>query len=75
MSFYEKEMLEIYRFGLGLQYHYFKVGNEAILADADDPNDSYIVNLVKSNYGVMVNNSLNYLDMLDQETQQMWTRE
>ena len=37
---YENEMIAIYNFGLGLQLNYFKLGNEEILTDSDDPSSS-----------------------------------
>ena len=35
---YERELVEIWNFGLELQIKYFKLGNDAILEKSDDPN-------------------------------------
>lgn len=65
---YEKEMLDLYHFGLGLQLEYFRLGNQDILSDADDPDSENIKNLIESNNNTLINNSLNYLDFLNEES-------
>lgn len=64
---YEKEMLEIENFGLALQLKYFKLGNDEIIEDADDPNADNVINVVNSNKRVLVNNMILYLDEINNE--------
>ncbi|MEM6718415.1 MAG: hypothetical protein AAF611_03770 [Bacteroidota bacterium] len=65
---YEKEMLSVHQFGLGLQLRYFELGNKEIRANADDPSASNIQSLVKSNIKILVNNFTGYLDFVNEET-------
>jgi hypothetical protein len=64
---YELEFLSIYRFGLGMQQQRILTVNNQIISEADDPNESRILNLIQSNKNVLVSNSLLYLDLLNEE--------
>lgn len=62
---YDKEQLAVYEFGLGLQLRYFKLGNDVILENSDDPNSvNYHVN---SNIQNLIGNFINYLDNINEE--------
>jgi len=62
---YEKEMLAVYHFGLGLQQRYFKLGNDDILQGADKPDDAK--GTINSNIGTLISNYQNYLDLINDE--------
>ena len=64
---YEKEMLAVYDFGLGLQLQYFKIGNEEITQSSDDPNSAHVQNVVNSNVLTLINNYNNFIDLLNDE--------
>lgn len=64
---YDKEMLAVWQFGLGLQLGYFKLGNDQILESADDPNSSRVKNQVNSNVSTLIKNYLIYLDEINNE--------
>ncbi|WP_338840318.1 hypothetical protein [Flavobacterium ginsenosidimutans] len=64
---YEREYLEVYNFGLGLQIKYFKIGNEEIIERADDPNSLSVQNTVNSNTETLVNNMILYLNEINNE--------
>ncbi|MCP4458967.1 MAG: hypothetical protein GY816_13245 [Cytophagales bacterium] len=64
---YPLEMIEISHFGLDLQSHYFRLGNEAIIQNADDPEANQIKKLLKSNIQVLISNYSAYLDFVKQE--------
>lgn len=64
---YEREYLEVYNFGLGLQIKYFKLGNEEIIERADDPNSLSVQNTVNSNTETLVNNMILYLNEINNE--------
>jgi len=64
---YEKELLAVRHFGLGLQIKYFDLGNQQIIKNSDDPNSSETKRVVNSNIKTLVNNYLNYLDQINNE--------
>jgi hypothetical protein len=64
---YDKEMLAVWQFGLGLQLKYFKLGNDQIKEDADDPNSSRVKNNLNSNVSTLIKNYLIYLDEINNE--------
>jgi hypothetical protein len=64
---YDKEMLAVWQFGLGLQLKYFKLGNDQIKENADDPNSSRVKNNVNSNVNTLIKNYLIYLDEINNE--------
>ncbi|MEO5775692.1 MAG: hypothetical protein ABIQ27_02235 [Flavobacterium sp.] len=64
---YEIEHINCYKFGLGLQLRYFKLGNDEIIENADDKNDSSTTNNVNSNINALVGNYENYLDEINDE--------
>jgi len=61
---YEKEMLAVYGFGLGLQLQYFKIGNEEIAQGSDDPNSDHVRSVIDSNVLSLINN---YIDLMNDE--------
>jgi hypothetical protein len=64
---YEIEMIEVYKFGLGLQLSYFKLGNDEIIESADDPNSTQVQNAVNDNVNRLIGNYLAYLDLINNE--------
>ena len=64
---YEKELLAVWHFGLGLQLTYFELGNEHIKERADDPNSSRVKNNINSNVASLIKNYLIYLDKINTE--------
>jgi hypothetical protein len=64
---YDKEMLAVWHFGLGLQLKYFKLGNDQIKESADDPNSSGVKNNINSNVSTLIKNYLIYLDEINNE--------
>ncbi len=64
---YDKEMLAVWHFGLGLQLKYFKLGNDQIKESADDPNSSRVKNNINSNVSTLIKNYLIYLDEINNE--------
>ena len=64
---YDKEMLAVWHFGLGLQLKYFKLGNDQIKENADDPNSSRVKNNINSNVKTLISNYLIYLDEINNE--------
>lgn len=64
---YDKEMLAVWHFGLELQLKYFKLGNDQIKENADDPNSSRVKNNINSNIKTLINNYLIYLDEINNE--------
>jgi len=65
---YDKEMLAVWQFGLGLQLKYFKLGNDNILESADDPNSARVKNQINSNVNTLIKNYVIYLDGINQES-------
>lgn len=64
---YDKEMLAVWRFGLGLQIKYFKLGNDQIIESVDDPNSKSVKRTVDSNVQTLIENYLIYLDKINEE--------
>lgn len=64
---YDKEMLAVEHFGLGLQLKYFKLGNDQIKNNADDPNSSRVKSNVNSNIRTLIKNYNIYLDEINNE--------
>ena len=64
---YDKEMLAVYHFGLGLQLRYFELGNEEIKENADDPNSDEVKLTTDSNVNILVKNFTAYLDYVNEE--------
>ncbi|SMD35069.1 hypothetical protein SAMN04488029_2323 [Reichenbachiella faecimaris] len=64
---YGMELVELYKFGLDLQVYYFKLGNENILKESDDPNSSNTRRVIKSNETTLLKNYNNYLDYVNKE--------
>jgi hypothetical protein len=64
---YDKEMLAVEHFGLGLQLDYFKLGNNQIKESADDPNSSRVKTNINSNIGTLIGNYIIYLDEINEE--------
>ena len=64
---YDKELLKVWHFGLGLQLRYFKLGNELITENADDPNSIKAKRNRKSNIQSLIGNFNIYLDEINNE--------
>lgn len=64
---YDKEMIAVWQFGLGLQLKYFKLGNDRILESADDPNSARVKNNINSNVSTLIKNHIIYLDEINDE--------
>lgn len=64
---YDKEMIAVWHFGLGLQLKYFKLGNDQIIESADDPNSSRVKNNINSNVSTLIKNYMIYLDEINNE--------
>ena len=64
---YDKEMLAVWQFGLGLQLRYFKLGNDDILASSDDPNSDMTKTRVNRNIKTLISNFNIYLDEINNE--------
>lgn len=64
---YEQEMLAVEHFGLDLQLKYFKLGNDELMEDSDDPNSSRTRNAVNSNIKTLISNFNQYLDEVNNE--------
>lgn len=64
---YDIEMLAVWQYGLGLQLDYFKLGNEQVKENADDPNSSRVKNSINSNIGTLIGNYTIYLDEINNE--------
>lgn len=62
---YEKEMLKVFHFGLGLQQRYFKIGNEEILESTDKAIDAK--ETINSNISVLIGNYKLYLNFINDE--------
>ena len=64
---YDKEMLAVYHFALGFQQRYFELGNQRIIENADDPNAVAVKDDIEHNNKTLINNYLNYLDLVKNE--------
>jgi len=65
---YEKEMLAVWHFGLQLQLYYFKLGNDLILKEADDPKSKRVQQSVNSNANTLIENFAIYLNEVNRES-------
>lgn len=64
---YEREMVEVFNFGLELQIKYFKLGNDEIVDQSDDPTSLAVKNNLNSNINILVNNMTLFLDEINNE--------
>lgn len=64
---YPRELVDILRFGLEVQIQYFKLGNDKILKEADNPNDAETQRVIRSNAQTIIGNFNHYLDLVNQE--------
>lgn len=64
---YEQEMLAVEQFGMGLQLKYFKLGNDEIIASADDPESDRVKKRIHSNVATLTGNFILYLDEINNE--------
>lgn len=64
---YENEMLEVYKFSLGLQLLYFKLGNDEIIKNADDPNSNHVKRVTTDNIQSLISNYNLYLNKIKEE--------
>lgn len=64
---YDREMMEVWHFGLSLQLRYFKLGNDVIAESSDDPNSGQARRVINSNVRTMLSNFNYYLDEINNE--------
>jgi hypothetical protein len=64
---YPMELVEVMKFHLYTQMHYFDLGNKNILQEADDPNEARVKNMIAGNEQTLVNNFVLYLDFVNDE--------
>jgi hypothetical protein len=64
---YEREFIEILHFGLDLQLKYFKLGNDELTENTDDPNSQELKNGINRNVDTLIHNFLLYLDDVNNE--------
>lgn len=64
---YSKELAEIMNFHKEFQISYFKLGNEKIKKEADDPNAPDVIKIVRLNEQTLVDNYTNNLDFIKYE--------
>lgn len=64
---YENEHIAVNNFGLELQLHYFKIGNEEIINRTEDPNSKKIKDILDSNINTLINNYILHLDEINNE--------
>lgn len=64
---YDQELMEVEIFGLDLQLKYFKLGNDVMLENADDPNSTRVRNAVNSNINTLISNYNLFLDEINDE--------
>lgn len=62
---YEKEMLKVFQFGLGLQIRYFSLGNKELLESADKEED--VRSTIDSNIQTLISNYQLYLNFIKDE--------
>lgn len=65
---YGDELIASHKFGLELQIHYFKLGNESIKQEADDPDSKSTLSTLRSNEETIFKNFNNYLDFVNKES-------
>lgn len=61
------ELVELEKFGLYVQIHYFDLGNQNIIQDADDPEDAHVQRIMRGNEKTLVSNFNLYLDEVKRE--------
>ena len=64
---YDRELIKVWHFGLGLQLRYFKLGNDLIKDNADDPNSNEVKRNTRSNINTLISNYSIYLDEINNE--------
>lgn len=64
---YDRELVKVWHFGLGLQLYYFELGNDLIRDNADDPNAEAVKRNVRSNVNTLISNYSIYLDEINNE--------
>lgn len=64
---YPEELIMVENWGLGLQLLYFKLGNDRIKQQSDNPNDASVINLLRSNERTILKNFNGYLDNINRE--------
>lgn len=64
---YPYELVECYKFGLGLQLKYFQLGNDSMMENAVDPNSQRLKRIVSDNIGTLISNYGNYIDLIKNE--------
>ena len=64
---YPRELAEVLAFTLELQLSYFKVGNEGIRKESDNPNSDEIKELVRRNEQILVDNFTKDLEYIKHE--------
>ncbi|MFI5187866.1 MAG: hypothetical protein ACHQF0_14130 [Chitinophagales bacterium] len=64
---YPLELVEIEKFGLALQIYYIETSNQSIIKSADDPNEAQVVDVVKKNKNILINNYSLYLEHINYE--------
>lgn len=67
MYVYEKESLEIWKFGLELQQEYFKLGNQKINENSDGSEN--VNKVLSDNVETLIDNSIIYLNVITNEKQ------
>ncbi|XLS28896.1 hypothetical protein ACJD0Z_17080 [Flavobacteriaceae bacterium M23B6Z8] len=61
------ENVMVWHFGIALQLKYFKLGNDHIKENADDPDSSRPQRRIRSNIQTLISNFLIYLDKVNEE--------
>ena len=64
---YPVELVECFKFGLGLQLHYFKLGNDNIIENAIDPNSYDTRRVVNGNVSTLIGNYEIFLNIVSKE--------
>jgi hypothetical protein len=64
---YPQELVDVLSFNLYVQNAYFELGNQNILKNADDPNETRVKNIITSNQQILVDNYTLYLDLVNDE--------
>lgn len=64
---YDRELVKVWHFGLGLQLRYFKLGNDLMKDNADDPNSGKVNRETSSNIQTLISNYNIYMDEINKE--------
>lgn len=64
---YDVELVEVLKFNLFLQLHYFELGNLEIVQESDDPESYSVQDVLRSNERTIVSNYNLYLDYINRE--------